>query len=95
MTKISDDQMELNLSGDIGYLYRKGTEPNGSIFTSGSTSLTLDILENGTLNPGDMILYSINLNANVYQLSWSSSGGIIDLTVYHQDQFTIFTDYDA
>ena len=29
VTKISDDQLELNLSGEIGYFYRKGTEPNG------------------------------------------------------------------
>ena len=42
-----------------------------------------------------MKLYSIDLDANVYVLSWSSSGGAIDLTVYHQDQSTIFTDYDA
>jgi len=94
VTKISDDQLELNLSGETGYFYRKGTEPNGSIFASSSTTLSLGTPENGTLNPGDMELYSIDLDANVYVLSWNYSGGFIDVTVYHQDQSTVFTDYD-
>ena len=94
VAKISDNQLELDLSGEVGYFYRKGTEPNGSIFSSGSTTLSLDTPENGTINPGDMKLYSIVLDENVYVLSWNYSGGYIDLTVYHQDQSTIFIDYD-
>jgi hypothetical protein len=95
VTKINDSQLELTLNGETGYFYRKGAEPNGSIFTSGSTSLSLGTPDNGTLNPGDMKLYSMTLDSNVYVLSWTYSDGLVDVSVYHQDQSTVFTDYDA
>ena len=95
VTQINENQLELDLSGEIGYFYRKGTEPNGSIFTSSATALSLGTSENGTLDPGDMKLYSIDLDTNVYVLSCNYSDGYIAITVYHQDQSTVFTDYDA
>jgi hypothetical protein len=98
ITRINDDHYTIDGAGITLHVYRKGFEPDGSIFTNPETVLTANVWTGGSIASADEVdVYTYTATSGgihtiEWDDSWDGSGnysGDIMVTAYGPDQTTI------